>query len=157
MKNFDNLEELRAEFEAMTNNREAYCADGSCMSGEEEEGVDLNDYPSYTEALYAKIVAPSVSGIYLSRWDIKEIANVAGDSMAIHPRKRMFELLMKFAVSQERMQAVLDVMENHMLEKIEIYKEISESFPHSAPIFQEKIEKAEATVKLFPQIMKEYF
>ena len=157
MKNFDNLEELRAEFEAMTNNREAYCADGGCMSGEEEEGVDLNDYPSYTEALYAKIVAPSVSGIYLSRWDIKEIANVAGDSMAIHPRKRMFELLMKFAVSQERMQAVLDVMENHMLEKIEIYKEISESFPHSAPIFQEKIEKAEATIKLFPQIMKEYF
>ena len=154
MKNFEDLESLRAEFDAMTNNSEEYCADGSCST---DEGVDLKDYPSYTEALYARIVSPSVSGIYLSRWDIKEIANIAGDSMAIHPRKRMFELLMKFAVSQERMQAVLDVMENHMQEKIDIYKEISESFPHSAPIFKEKIEKAEATIKIFPQIMKEYF
>jgi len=82
MKNFEDIESLRAEFEAMTNNAEAYCADGSCPT---EEGADLKDYPSYTEALYARIMPPSVSGIYLSRWDIKEIANVAGDSMAIHP------------------------------------------------------------------------
>jgi len=154
MKDFEDLKELRAEFDAMTNNSAEYCADGSCPTDEE---VDLRDYPSYTEALYAKLVAPHVSGIYLSRWDIKEIADVAGDSMSIHPRKRMFELLMKFAVSQERMQLVLDSLENHMLEKVAIYKEISETFPHSAPIFQEKIEKAEKTMKLFPQIMKEYF
>ena len=154
MKDFKDIEELRAEFEAMTNNSDEYCADGSCSTDEE---VDLKDYPSYTEALYAKIVAPHVSGIYFSRWDIKEIADVAGDSMAIHPRKRMFELLMKFAVSQERMQLVLDSMENHMIGKVEIYKEIAESFPHSAPIFEEKIAKAEATMKMFPQIMKEYF
>ena len=154
MKDFNDLKELRAEFEAMTNSGEEYCADGSCSSDEE---VDLKDYPSYTEALYSKIVAPHVSGIYFSRWDIKEIAEVAGDSMSIHPRKRMFELLMKFAVSQERMQLVLDSMENHMLEKVEIYKEIAETFPHSAPIFNAKIEKAEKTMKMFPQIMKEYF
>ncbi len=154
MKDFKDVEELRAEFEAMTNSSDEYCADGSCSTGEE---VDLKDYPSYTEALYARIVAPHVSGIYFSRWDIKEIANVAGDSMAIHPRKRMFELLMKFAVSQERMEAVLDAMENHMLEKIAIYREIADNFPHSAPIFEEKIAKAEATIKIFPQILKEYF
>ncbi len=154
MKNFKDVEALRAEFEEMTNNSEEYCADGSCETGEE---VDLKDYPSYTEALYARIVAPHVSGIYLSRWDIKEIANVAGDSMAIHPRKRMFELLMKFAISQERMQTVLDSMENHMIDKVTIYKEIAENFPHSAPIFEEKIAKAEATMRMFPQIMKEYF
>lgn len=155
MKNFEDIEQLRAEFEAMSNKSEEYCVDGSCPT--DEESVDLRDYPSYTEALYAKIVAPSVSGIYLSRWDIKEIANSAGDSMAIHPRKRMFEMLMKFAVSQEHMQGVLDAMETHMEEKIAIYREMAESFPHSAPIFQEKIDKAESTIKLFPQIIKEYF
>jgi len=154
MKDFNDLEELRAEFEAMTNSSLSECADGSCPTDEE---VDLKDYPSYTEALYAKLIAPHVSGIYISRWDIKEIANIAGDSMAIHPRKRMFELLMKFAVSQERMQLVLDSLENHMREKIDIYAEIAENFPHSAPIFQEKIDKAEKTIKLFPHIMKEYF
>ncbi len=155
MKDFEDLQSLRAEFDAMTNNAEEYCADGSCPT--DEEGIDLRDYPSYTEALYSRLVAPHVSGIYLSRWDIKEIAAVAGDSMSIHPRRRMFELLMKFAVSQERMQLVLDALEEHMQEKIDIYREIAQSFPHSAEIFQEKIDKAESTIKLFPQIMKEYF
>jgi len=148
------LADLRAEFDAMQKS-DAFCADGSCVSGEDE--IDLKDYPSYTEALYAQIVAPSVSGIYLSRWDIKEIANRAGDSMAIHPRKRMFELLMKFAVSQERMEAVLNVMAEHFEEKIAIYEELQEEFPHSEIVFSDKIEKAKRTVRAFPQILKEYF
>ena len=151
--NMRDIDDLRAEFEAMKDGDE-FCADGSCSSDEE---ADLRDYPSYTEALYAKLVAPHVSGIYLSRWDIKEIAEVAGDSMSFHPRKRMFELLMKFAVSQERMQLVLDSLENHMLGKMEIYAELAETFPSSAEIFNDKIAKAEKTIKLFPQIMKEYF
>lgn len=147
------IEDLRAEFEAMKNS-DAFCADGSCAT---EEEVDLRDYPSYTEALYAKLVAPHVSGIYLSRWDIKNIAESAGDSMSIHPRKRMFELLMKFAVSQERMQSVLDALEEHMRGKMAIYEELAETFPHSAPLFEEKIRKAEKTIKIFPQIVNEYF
>ncbi len=147
------VDELRAEFEAFKKGDE-FCNDGSCSSDEE---VDLKDYPSYTEALYAQIVAPSASGIYISRWDIKEIADSAGDSMSIHPRKRMFELLMKYAVSQERMQAVLDALEENMREKIDIYTELGESFPSSKNSFDEKISKAEKTIRSFPNIMKEYF
>ncbi|SFV67411.1 hypothetical protein MNB_SV-12-529 [hydrothermal vent metagenome] len=147
------IDELRAEFEALKKGEE-FCSDGSCESDEE---IDLKDYPSYTEALYAQIIAPSVSGVYLSRWDIKEIADVAGDSMAIHPRKRMFELLMKYAVSQERMQLVLDAMEENMQKKIDIYEELQETFPHSKVIFEKKIAKAERTIRSFPHIMSEYF
>jgi hypothetical protein len=147
------LADLRADFEALKNSEE-FCSDGSCSTDEE---IDLKDYPSYTEALYAQIVAPHVSGIYLSRWDIKEIADTAGDSMSIHPRKRMFELLMKYAVSQERMQMVLDAMEVHMEEKIEIYEELQETFPHSKVIFENKIAKARKTINTFPHIMSEYF
>ncbi len=147
------IDDLRAEFEAFKKGDE-FCNDGSCASDEE---VDLKDYPSYTEALYAQIVAPNASGIYISRWDIKEIAEVAGDSMAIHPRKRMFELLMKYAVSQERMQSVLDALEENMQRKIDIYTELAESFPSSKNIFDEKIAKAEKTIRSFPHIMKEYF
>jgi hypothetical protein len=44
-----------------------------------------------------------------------------------------------------------------MLEKMAIYEEMAETFPHSADIFNEKIAKGEQTIKLFPQIMKEYF
>lgn len=152
------IDDLRKEFEDFNsknfNGNPAFCADGSCESDEE---VDLKDYPSYTEALYAKLIAPHVSGIYISRWDIKDIALAAGDSMAIHPRKRMFELLMKYATSKENMQAVLDALENHMEEKITIYTELMTNFPSSAEVFQPKIDKARKTMKLFPQIIEEYF
>jgi hypothetical protein len=154
----NDMDDLRKEFENISaqnfNGNPAFCPDGQCDSDEE---VDLKDYPSYTEVLYAKLIAPHVSGIYISRWDIKDIALAAGDSMAIHPRKRMFELLMKYATSKENMQAVLDALENHMEEKIAIYTELMTSFPTSAEVFQPKIDKARKTMKLFPQIVEEYF
>ncbi len=149
----NDLADLKAEFEAIKSGEE-FCGDGSCSSDEE---IDLKDYPSYTEALYAQIVAPNASGIYISRWDIKNIAEIAGDSMSIHPRKRMFELLMKYAISQERMQLVLNAIEEHIEEKIEIYQELKETFPHSKLLFEDKIEKARKTIKTFPYIMNEYF
>ena len=151
--NDKDLHDLRKEFENFNINEEA-CVDGACSSDEE---VDLKDYPSYTEALYAKLVAPYVSGIYISRWDIKNIALEAGDSMAIHPRKRMFELLMKYATSKENMQAVLDALGNNMEDKINIYRDLIGNFPASKEIFQPKIDKAQKTMKLFPQIIEEYF
>ena len=147
------MEDLRKEFENFNINEEA-CVDDSCASDEE---ADLKDYPSYTEALYAKLVSPAVSGIYVSRWDIKDIALEAGDSMAIHPRKRMFELLMKYATSKENMQAVLDALGKHMEGKIAIYEELMQDFPASSEIFQPKIDKARKMMKLFPQIIEEYF
>jgi hypothetical protein len=152
MNKYD-MDELRKEFDSFNKNDET-CVDGSCASDEE---VDLKDYPSYTEVLYAKLVSPAVSGIYVSRWDIKDIALEAGDSMAIHPRKRMFELLMKYATSRENMEAVLDALKNNMEEKIGIYQELMEDFPASEEIFQPKINKARKTMKLFPQIIEEYF
>ena len=156
--NENDINDLRNEFAQMNeksfNGNPAFCADDSCDNDEE---TDLKDYPSYTEALYAKLIAPHVSGIYISRWDIKDIALAAGDSMAIHPRKRMFELLMKFATSKENMQAMLDALENHMEEKITIYQELMTSFPASEEIFQPKIDKAHKTMKIFPQIIEEYF
>jgi hypothetical protein len=149
-----NIDDLKKDFEQFKNNG-SYCEDGSC--GSEEGGEDLKDYPTYTDALFAKIVAPNKSGIYISRWDIKEIAKVAGDDMAIHPRKRMFELLMKFAVTKENMQLTLDAITDHFNEKINIYKELQETFPLSADIFEEKIQKANKTIESFPAIIEEYF
>ncbi|WP_295421167.1 hypothetical protein [Sulfurovum sp.] len=147
------MKDLRSEFENFNINEEA-CVDGTCESDAE---ADLKDYPSYTEVLYAKLISPHVSGIYISRWDIKDIALVAGDSMAIHPRKRMFELLMKYASNKENMEAVLNALKAHMEDKIAIYDELIQSFPASAEIFQAKVDKARKTMKLFPQIIKEYF
>jgi len=147
------IEDLKKDFENF-NPKDAFCSDGSCDSDDE---VDLKDYPSYTDALYAKLIAPSVSGVYISRWDIKDIALSAGESMAIHPRKRMFELVMKFATTKENMQSFLDALENHIESKIDIYRELIEQFPTTAEIFQPKIDKAQKTIKIFPKIIEEYF
>ncbi len=153
MPNNMDIEELKKAFETF-DRPPAFCPDGQCEADEE---VDLQDYPSYTEALYAKLVAPASSGIYISRWDIKDIALVAGDSMALHPRKRMFELLMKYATSKENMQAVLDALQIHMEDKIRIYEEFIQNYPHTSEIFQPKIDKAHNTIRLFPKIIEEYF
>ena len=44
-----------------------------------------------------------------------------------------------------------------MEEKIAIYTELMTSFPSSVEVFQPKIDKARKTMKLFPQIIEEYF
>lgn len=147
-----NIEDLKKEFENFQIDES--CIDGSCSSDEEQ---NLKDYPDYTEALYAKLMPPSQSGIYISRWDIKDIAFQAGDSMAIHPRRRMFELLMKYAVSKENMTLVLDAMEKHINEKIAIYEELMENFPASKEIFEPQIAKANKTIALLPSVLDEYF
>jgi len=146
------IDDLKKDFENFKTNGN-YCTDGGCDSEQE----DLKDYPTYTDALFAKIVAPHKSGIYISRWDIKEIAKVAGDDMAIHPRKRMFELLMKFTTTKENMQLVLDAISAHFNEKIDVYKELQEAYPASAAIFEDKIVKANKTMDSFPGIITEYF
>lgn len=148
MKNSD-IDALQKEFENFD-----YCADGSCDT---DNDADLKDYPDYTGALYALLMAPARCGVYISKIDIKHIAYDAGESMAIHPRKRMFELLMKYAIDRETMQRVLEAMGNHIEEKITVYGELQELYPSSKELFAPKIEKAYKTIGLFPRIIEEYF
>jgi|GEM_PF-5444960 len=56
------IDDLKKDFENFKTNGN-YCTDGGCDSEQE----DLKDYPTYTDALFAKIVAPHKSGIYISR------------------------------------------------------------------------------------------
>lgn len=143
-------DDLKRAFEGFDANK--YCAQGTCESEDE-----LKDYPSFTEALYAKIMAPSVSGVYISRWDIKDIAATAGDSMAIHPRKRMFELLMKYASDRDNMQRVLGALRAHIEDKIGIYEEFIRRAPTSSAIFESHIARAKKTIAFLPKILEEYF
>jgi len=153
MLNREDLANLRADFE-LFKEKNGLCEDKSCITSNE---VDLKDYPNYTDALYNLIMAPSKSGVYISRWDLKEIAESANESIAIHPRRRMFELLMKYTINKERMELVLDSFRDHILSKIEIYEELRDEFPHSAELFQQKIDKAYRTINTFPKILEEYF
>jgi hypothetical protein len=44
-----------------------------------------------------------------------------------------------------------------MEDKIAIYDEFIRDYPNSVEVFQSKIDKARKTMKLFPQIINEYF
>ncbi|MBN2721446.1 MAG: hypothetical protein JXQ77_01350 [Campylobacterales bacterium] len=146
-------ESLKESFDNLRS-KEDFCIPGGCEIENEET---LIDYPSYTDALYAIMMAPVSSGVYISRWDLKEIAQSAGESMAIHPRKRMFELLMKYASDKETMQLVLDTFQAHIEEKIAIYEELASQFSASKEIFESYILKANKIIEKFPTIIKEYF
>ncbi len=149
---FDDIESLQKEFEGFDFTQNS-CSEEECNS----DSVDLKDYPSYTDALYALLMAPVSCGVYISKIDIKRIAYDAGESMAIHPRKRMFELLMKYAIDKETMQRVLESMGNHIEEKIAIYEELYTLYPQSKEIFHPQVEKAQQTIRTFPKVIREYF
>lgn len=134
--------------------KEDFCISGDCDTESEQNFID---YPTYTDALYSLLVAPVNSGVYISRLDMKEIAMDAGESMTIHPRKRMFEMLMKYATTKETMNLTLSAIESHMENKIAIYEELAEAFPASKHIFDGYIAKANKTIASFPSIIKEYF
>lgn len=146
-------EELKKEFENLKAG-EDFCIAGEC---ETDASDDLKDYPDYTEALYKLLMAPSLNGIYITRWDLKEIASMCGESIAINPRKRMFEQIMSFANNKENMQNFLNNIEQYMINKIDIYEQLSCEFPSSKPIFDAFSAKANYTVRNLPNIIKEYF
>lgn len=145
-------EDLKKEFENLKVG-EDFCISGECESNKN----DLIDCPDYTEALYKLLMAPSLNGVYISRWDLKEIASASGESIAIGPRKRMFEQLMSYTSNKEDMQKFLEQIEIYMMNKITVYEELKEDFPASSPIFDGFIAKANYTVRNLPNIIKEYF
>ncbi|MBD3807333.1 MAG: hypothetical protein IE880_01295 [Epsilonproteobacteria bacterium] len=146
-------EELKKEFENLKIG-EDFCISGEC---ETETSNELKDYPDYTEALYKLLMAPSLNGVYITRWDLKEIAALCGESIAIGPRKRMFEQIMGFTSNKEDMQNFLSRVEQYIINKIDIYEELSREFPSSKPIFDGFCAKANYTIRNLPNIIKEYF
>ena len=80
-------------------------------------------------------MAPSLNGVYITRWDLKEIAAQCGESIAIGPRKRMFEQLMSFASNKENMKNFLTQVEQYIMNKLDIYEELASEFPASKAIF----------------------
>jgi hypothetical protein len=146
-------EELKKEFESLKVG-EDFCVSGEC---ETDSQNDLKDYPDYTEALYKLLMAPSLNGVYITRWDLKEIAAQCGESIAIGPRKRMFEQLMSFASNKENMKNFLTQVEQYIMNKLDIYEELASEFPASKAIFDGFSAKANFTVRNLPNVIKEYF
>ncbi|WP_457594051.1 hypothetical protein [Hydrogenimonas sp.] len=144
------MEDLRKEFENFMQER---CVSGECSSEEE----DSYDYPDYVEAINSELMPPNRSGVYISRWDLKMVADAIEASIAMDARARMYKMLMRSVHDRQTMEKLLGAFASLIDAKIEPYREMMEVYPSSAPIFRDKIEKAERVKRYFDQILETYF
>ncbi len=147
------LNELRSEFEVMQQRAmQDACVDDSCVEDSEYE-----DYPDYLRAIYAEIMPPAKSGIYISRWDLKGMASQLDESFALDSRERMFKNFMQWIATPDDMSAVVDQFKKHIDMKCELYKEYSQKYPSTTSSFDKKIQKAQKAKKYLDKVYTEFF
>jgi len=108
------------------------------------------------DALTTKLLAPAHSGVYLSRLDIKRIAEAIDESIPIKERLKMVKALFRHTTRKEYLENAFAEIDKHINGRILIYNELSESFPASKEIFDGHIEKAEKTKKMFKTIIEDF-
>ena len=154
--NPNDLGDLRAEFDKF--------AKDSCMTdpGAEQQDRDAGDavddepVPQFVDALTAKLLAPEQSGVYLSRMDIKRVAEAIDESIPIKERVKMVKALFRHTTKQQYLKDAFKEIDKHINGRILIYTELSEAFPASKYIFDENIVKAKKTMKMFNTIIEDF-
>ncbi len=151
--NEHDLNDLRREFEQMA---------GSCtLNGDQDsrrdEAEDENeDIPNYVEELQKKLLAPAISGVYLTRIDLKRIADDLDESLPIKERKKMLRALMRHTTTKDTLREIFDATNRYINGRVLIYKELAETFPASASIFEDFTKKAEKTQRMFDRIVEDF-
>ena len=151
--NPEDMNELRGEFEAM----QAKMREDACVTPESFADESQEDYPDYLVALYKEIMPPVKSGIYFSKWDLKGMAAEIDESFALDVRERMFRKFMQWVATPEDMKKVIEQFENNINMKCELYREYSEKYPATKPIFDAKIVKADKAKIYMDKVYIEFF
>lgn len=151
--NKSDFSDLRAEFDEFVRDK---CDTGSCESGSEENNPDNEPVPSFVDELSEKLLAPYHSGAYLSRLDIKRIAEAIDESLPIKERTKMLKALFRHTTRREYLQSAFDEINRHFGGRILIYTELSEAFPASKFVFDENIAKIKKTQKMLDQIVMDF-
>ncbi|MFA5215438.1 hypothetical protein [Sulfuricurvum sp.] len=148
----DDFSDLRAEFDEFVRTK---CDTGTCETTEEEDSGD-EPIPGFVDELSDKLLAPYHCGAYLSRLDIKRIAEAIDESLPIKERKRMIKALFRHTVKRDYLRRAFDEIGRHFGGRILIYQELSEAFPASKEIFDENIVKIKKTQKILDQIIEDF-
>jgi len=152
------LSDLRAEFDKFVKDKcslepgiEDIQQNPDAGDKEDEEPV-----PQFVDALTSKLLAPAVSGVYLSRLDIKRIAEAIDESIPIKERIKMVRALFRHTTKRDYLVDAFAEVDKHIHGRILIYKELGETFPASKPIFDDYITKAKKTMKMFATIISDF-
>ena len=156
--NQHDLSDLRAEFDRFVKDKcslepgmEEIKQDPDAGDKEDEAPV-----PQFVDALTSKLLSPQQSGVYLSRLDIKRIAEAIDESIPIKERVKMVRALFRHTTKREYLVDAFREVDKHINGRILIYTELAEAFPASKEIFNSYISKAKKTMKMFQTIIEDF-
>lgn len=151
------LSDLRVEFEKFVKDKCSITPeDNTNQNPDVGDKEDEEPVPQFVDALTNKLLAPAISGVYLSRLDIKRIAEAIDESIPIKERIKMVRALFRHTTKQQYLKDAFSEIDRHINGRILIYQELSEAFPSSKPIFDGHINKAKKTMKMFSQIIEDF-
>ena len=150
--NTADFSDLKAEFDQFV--REKCDTEGCDTSG--ESTPDDEPVPGFVDELTDKLLSPYHSGVYLSRLDIKRVAEAIDESIPIKERKKMLQALFRHTTRKAYLRAAFDEFNRHFGGRILIYTELAEAFPASKAIFEDNIAKIKKTQKILDQIVEDY-
>ena len=158
MKNENSINELKVEFDKFVREKCAIDPEAEHQQQNPDKGdeVDEEPVPMFVDALIDKLLAPAHSGVYLSRMDIKRVAEAIDESIPIKERKKMLKALFRHTTKQVFLEDAFGEFNKHMNGRILIYQELSEAFPSSKSIFDGHIAKVKKTQKIFDQIVDDF-
>ncbi len=155
--NEHDLSDLKAEFDKFVSDK---CSlnpeDGMTQNRDSGDKEDEEPVPQFVDALTSKLLAPAHSGVYISRLDIKRIAEAIDESIPIKERMKMVKALFRHTTKKEYLIDAFTEIDKHINGRILIYQELSEAFPSSQSIFDDYTKKAEKTKKMFSTIIEDF-
>ena len=153
--NKNDLSDLRAEFDKFVKDKCSLEQEGT-QNPDAGDEVDEEPVPQFVDALTAKLLAPEQSGVYLSRLDIKRIAEAIDESIPIKERIKMVRALFRHTTTRKYLEDAFAEVDKHIHGRLLIYKELGETFPASKSIFDMHTKKAEKTMKMFQTIITDF-
>ncbi len=151
------LSDLKAEFDKFVSDK---CSlnpqDGVTQNRDVGDKEDEEPVPQFVDALTSRLLAPAHSGVYLSRLDIKRIAEAIDESIPIKERIKMVRSLFRHTTKKEYLRDAFAEIDKHINGRILIYQELSEAFPASKEIFDGHTKKAQKTMKMFSTIIEDF-
>ncbi|MDX1295639.1 MAG: hypothetical protein R3302_05205, partial [Sulfurimonadaceae bacterium] len=88
------MNELRAEFDKFVRDKCSIDPEGQ-PTQDVGDAEDEEPVPAFVDELADKLLAPIHSGVYLSRLDIKRVAEGIDESLPIKERKKMIKALFR--------------------------------------------------------------
>jgi len=151
----NDFSDLREEFDKFVKEKCSTEEEGNKNPDAGDE-VDEEPVPQFVDALTARLLAPAHSGVYLSRLDIKRIAESIDESIPIKERVKMVKALFRHTTTRQYLVDAFKEVDKHINGRILIYNELAEAFPASKEIFDGHTAKAQKTMKMFETIITDF-